>query len=487
MRAWNGRYGWRGRRSDLPNKLCMPAPNPKQRQALLARRRYVAYGGARGGGKSWFVRWKAVLLCLRYPGIKVLITRRTYRELYNNHIAPLVKLLGSMAVYNKSEKSFFFPNGSSIAFGYCDGDEDLGQYQGAEYDIWFADEAGQFREEWLVQMDACVRGANAFPKRTYYTLNPGGPSHGYFKRLFIDRRFRPDEHPEDYAFIQAKCTDNTALLKSQPEYLRALEKLPPKLRSAWLDGDWDVYEGQFFEDFRDVPEHYLDRRGTHVIEPFEIPEDWKLYRSFDWGYHRPFSCGWWAVDFDGVAYRILELYGCTGTPNEGLRWTPDRVFSEIHRIETEHRWLRGKRIIGVADPAIFAAETGESVAQTAARHQVYFQPGDHKRIPGWMQLHYRLQMDENGFPMLYVFRTCRDFIRTLPLLQYDAVKPEDVDTDGEDHAADEARYFCMSRPIRPRTRDAEARTLPGAYQALDISGESITSAKRRPGMEIINE
>ena len=312
----------------MPNKLVMPPPNPKQAQALRETHRYVGYGGARGGGKSWFVRWKAVLLCLRYPGIKILITRRTYKELFNNHIAPLCQLLAGIARYNKTEKLFRFPNGSTIAFGYCAAAADLGQYQGAEYDVWFADEAGQFREDWLTQIDACVRGVNPFPKRTYYTLNPGGPSHGYFKRLFLDRRFRPDEHPEDYTFIQALVSDNAALQRSQPEYLRALEKLPPKLRKAWLEGSWDVFDGQFFEEFRDDPAHYRDRRFTHVIEPFEIPAGWKLYRSFDWGYHRPFSCGWWAVDYDGVVYRILELYGCTGTPNEGVRWPPDQVFPE---------------------------------------------------------------------------------------------------------------------------------------------------------------
>ena len=314
-------------------------PNPKQALALREKHRYVGYGGARGGGKSWFVRWKAVLLCLRYPGIKVLITRRTYKELDNNHIQPLLQLLHGVANYNRSDKRFTFPNGSTISFGYCATDADLGQYQGAEYDVWFADEAGQFQEGWLTNIDACVRGANAFPKRTYYTLNPGGPSHAYFKRLFIDRRFTDDEHPEDYAFIQALVTDNKALMDKQPEYKRSLEKLPPKLREAWLNGSWDIYEGQFFEEFRDDPKHYKDRTYTHVIDPFEVPEGWTIYRSFDWGYNKPFSCGWWAVDYDGVLYRILELYGCTDTPNEGFKWPPEQVFAEIHRIEVEHRWL----------------------------------------------------------------------------------------------------------------------------------------------------
>lgn len=469
------------------NTLIMPDPNEKQAKALKLKNRYVAYGGARGGGKSWFVRWKAILLCLFFEGIKVLITRKTYKELFNNHIAPLLILLDGIARYNKTDKIFTFPNGSTIWFGYCAHDSDLGQYQGAEYDVWFADEAGQFQESWLVQIDACIRGANNFPKRTYYTLNPGGPSHGFFKRLFIDRNFKPEEHPEDYAFVQALVQDNTALMVQQPEYKRSLEKLPPKLRKAWLEGSWNIFEGQFFEDFIDDPQHYADRQFTHVIDPFEIPAGWKIYRSFDWGYHRPFSCGWWAVDYDGVAYRILELYGCDETPNEGIRWTPPQVFARIHEIETEHRWLTGKRIHGIADPAIWDAETGESIADVAAKHQVYFNRGDNKRIPGWMQVHYRLAFDENGFPQMYVFSNCKAFIRTIPLLQYDEHKPEDLDTDGEDHVADEVRYFCMSRPIKPRVpAEPDPWNNNPMKLFLNIDREDVKSTARKPGMEIID-
>ena len=467
--------------------LTMPEPNDKQKLALEETHRYVGYGGARGGGKSWFVRWKAILLCLAYPGIKILITRKTYRELLNNHIVPLLAMLHGIAVYNKSDKVFKFPNGSSIWFGYCANDGDLGQYQGAEYDVWFADEAGQFLEKWIADIDVCIRGANPFPKRTYFTLNPGGPSHGFFRRIFIDKRYTEDEHPEDYAFIQALVQDNKALMKMQPAYLRSLEKLPPKIRAAWLDGSWDVYEGQFFEDFFDRPDHYQDRQFTHVIEPFEIPNSWKIYRSFDWGYNKPFSCGWWAVDYDGVAYRILELYGCTKTPNEGVKRTPPQVFAEIHRIEAEHRWLAGKNIIGIADPAIWDAETGESIADVAAKHQVFFTPGDNKRIPGWMQVHYRLAFDENGFPQMYVFSNCKAFIRTIPLLQYDDHKPEDLDTDGEDHVADEVRYFCMSRPIKPvHAQIADTYQSTPMAMFLDIKKEDIRAASRRPRLEIID-
>ena len=395
------------------------------------------------------MRTKSKLLAFRYPGIKILIVRKTYKELQNNHIEQLTAELAGFAKYNRSDKMFRFPNGSTISFGYCANEGDLGQYQGAEYDVVFIDEAGQLQESWIRKINLCVRGTNGFPKRTYYTLNPGGPGHAYFKRVFVDRNFNPDEDPNDYFFIQAKVEDNKALMDTQPDYLRELENLPPTLRAAWKDGRWDVYEGQFFEDFRDVPEHYKDRRWTHVIEPFEIPDGWTICRSYDFGYGKPFSCAWWAVDYDGTIYRIMELYGCTRTPNEGVKWTPDKQFEEIHKTEMQHPWLKGKTIIGVADPAIWDASRGESVADTAARYGVFFTPGDNERIAGWMQCHYRLQFDEDGYPRMYVFNTCRAFIRTIPTLIYDEHRAEDLDTKMEDHVADEWRYFCMSRPVRP--------------------------------------
>jgi len=436
---------------------------PKQTLFLKDKHRHIAYGGARGGGKSWAVRTKSKLLAFRYPGIKILIVRKTYKELQNNHIEQLTAELAGFAKYNRSDKMFRFPNGSTIS--YCANEGDLGQYQGAEYDVVFIDEAGQLQESWIRKINLCVRGTNGFPKRTYYTLNPGGPGHAYFKRVFVDRNFNPDEDPDDYFFIQAKVEDNKALMDTQPDYLRELENLPPTLRAAWKDGRWDVYEGQFFEDFRDVPEHYKDRRWTHVIEPFEIPDGWTICRSYDFGYGKPFSCAWWAVDYDGTIYRIMELYGCTRTPNEGVKWTPDKQFEEIHKTEMQHPWLKGKTIIGVADPAIWDASRGESVADTAARYGVFFTPGDNERIAGWMQCHYRLQFDEDGYPRMYVFNTCRAFIRTIPTLIYDEHRAEDLDTKMEDHVADEWRYFCMSRPIKPIRAVKEQRIL---FDPLDM-------------------
>lgn len=437
-------------------------PNKKQKQFFKARAKYVAYGGARGGGKSWAVRVKASLLGLCFAGIKILIVRQTYEELQENHINYLINDLAGIATYKENKKKFIFQNGSTIKFGYCRNDKDLGQYQGAEFDVIFIDEACLLSEYQVKAITACMRGTNKFPKRTYYTLNPGGQSHGYFKRLFIDRKFEGKEKPENYEFIQALVTDNKALMETQPDYIDQLEALPHKLRLAWLYGRWDVFEGMFFEDFRtevDVmaadkigltpDEAYEQGRFTHVIKPFEPPADWKYYRSYDFGFGKPFSCGWWAVDYEGTAYRILEYYGCTDTPNEGIKIDPDEQFRNIAQIEREHPYLQGRKIHGVADPSIWDGSRGEPIIEKAEKYYLDFEKGENARVPGWMQVHYRFAFNQVGRAKMYFFENCKAAIRTLPLMMFDENKPEDLNTKLEDHAADEIRYFCMMNPIEP--------------------------------------
>ena len=414
---------------------------------------------------------KASLLCLKYPGIKCMIIRKTFPELQENHINPMCELLKCyhtdknerIASYNDSKKNITFPNGSRILFRYCDHEKDAERFQGTEVDILFIDEATHQSEEKMKKLTACVRGVNGFPKRIYLTCNPGSVGHAWVKRLFIDKRYDANENPDDYMFIQSLVTDNKALMESNPDYVKQLEALPPKLRKAWLEGDWNIFEGMFFEDFRDTPDLALchkagitpeqameQRRFTHVIEPFDIPRGWNIMRSYDFGYNKPFSLGYWAVDYDGVLYRILEIYGCTQTPDEGVKWSPDEQFKKISEFEREHPWLKGRKIVdSVADPAIWDVSRGESIAETAMRYGVYFTPGDNNRIPGWMQVHYRLQFDENGYPRMYVFSNCKAFRRTIPLMMFSETHPEDIDTKLEDHCPDEVRYMCMSKPIKP--------------------------------------
>lgn len=430
--------------------LQIPEPNAKQKRFLSAKVKHVGYGGARGGGKSWAVRTKAKLLALRYPGIKQLIVRRTYKELMGNHINILRTETLGIAKYNGTDKVLKFSNGSTIEFMYCARDSDLDALQGQEYDIIYLDEATQLSEYQMKAITACCRGVNDFPKRIYYTCNPGGQGHAYIKRVFIEKRYLPSENPEDYMFIQALVDDNTALMEAQPDYVEQLEALPNKLREAWRFGRWDVFEGQVFGEFVDDQEHYYDRVRTHVIAPFEIPEWWKIYRGFDWGYAKPFSVGWYAVDDKGVIYRIRELYGCTGEADRGVEWAVTKVAAKIRRIEETDIQLKGRKILGIADPAIWQENGGESIAETMGQYRVYFDKGDHARLPGKMQCHYRLMFDERGKPMFYVFNTCKNFIRTIPSLIYSETDVEDVDTKMEDHIYDEWRYVCMSRPIKPR-------------------------------------
>lgn len=427
-------------------------PNEKQELALLDHHRHIGYGGARGGGKSWFVRAKAVSLAYYYPGIKIKIIRRTFPELQENHIEPLCEMLKvgtpeAAASYNDGKKLMIFPNGSKIRFGYCNNDNDVRIYQGMESDIVFIDEATQFPEDWTKAIAASVRGVNDFPKRIYYTCNPGGVGHAYIKRIFIDKVYMPYEHPEDYSFIQALVYDNKALMESDPNYLRMLESQPEARRKAWMDGSWDSFEGQVFEEFRNLPEHYEDRIGTHVIDPFVIPGHWKIYRGLDWGYTKPFAVHWYAVDEDRRMYCIKEYYGCTREANTGVRLDPKEVAKTILEIEKTEPLLKDKHIIGIADPAIWGTQTGQSIAEMMEEMGVYHDKGDHNRLSGKMQCHYRLKFDDRGVPMFYTFSTCRHFIRTIPTLIYDETHVEDIDTDGEDHIYDEWRYVCMENPI----------------------------------------
>lgn len=428
------------------------------------------YGGAAGGGKSDALVIEATRQ-VHIPHYKGLILRKTFPQLTELIEKSLryYSVAFPDARYNASEHTWHFKSGAKIVFGSMQHSKDKLNYQGKAYDFIAFDELTHFTYDEYIYLSSRNR-ANGSGTRVYMrsTANPGGIGHGWVKERFItaaepmttiweavdiENQGVKETRYRSRIFVPSSVFDNKKLLENDPNYLTRLASLPEAEKKALLYGDWDSYSGQYFAEWRDNPEHYDDRQWTHVINPFKIPNHWKIYRSFDWGYNKPFSCGWWAVDTDGVAYRILELYGCTKTPNQGLKWNAKQVFEEIARIEREHEWLKDKNITGVADPAIFSADGGESIAETAQRCKVYFQPGDHQRIPGWMQLHYRLSFDDNGFPMMYIFKNCKAFIRTVPTLIYDDHKVEDLDTEGEDHIADETRYFCMMRPITPRVKE----------------------------------
>lgn len=437
----------------------------------------VLYGGAAGGGKSHAICWDAFLRCMRWPGTHAYLFRRTYPELEQTLIQKMLaivpKKLGQYRAYNHEMKLI---NGSVIHFCHLsDEGEGLLKYQGAEIHWLYFDELTHFTKpmyDYLRTRLRAVKSLGIVPC-VRSASNPGGPGHAWVKARFVDptdvgAKTYDDEITDEYSgkkhirtiqYIPATVKDNPHISN---DYEVELLRKPPKLRDALLYGNWDAFDGQAFPEFEDDPKHYEDQLWTHVISPFEIPLWWNRYVSFDHGYSRPYSFGVWAVDPDGRAYRYKELYGCKPKePNTGVMESPGEIAEKLADLLADE-FREGIRPTGIADPAIWDRSRGMSVEEQIRNvfGGVIFRKGDNTRLPGKMQLHERLKFDEDGRPMLYVFTTCRDFIRTIPSLVYDARKPEDIDTAGEDHVYDETRYFLMSRPIAPRKNVEKPKERP---------------------------
>lgn len=422
-------------------------PSERQREFFLSRARHTAYGGARGGGKSWAMRRKFILLALRYPGLNLLLLRRTLPELRENHLIPMQRELYGFAVYNSAERVFRFPNGSRIKLGYCDTMQDVYQYQGQEYAVIGLEEATHFTEEQMRFLTTCNRTTRKdFSPRMYYTCNPGNVGHAWVKRLFIDRLYAENENPNDYLFIPARIYDNKVLLEADPNYIRQLEALPEELRRAHLDGDWDVHAGQYFREFS---------RDRHVIEPFEIPSWWRRFRSMDWGYNDPCCVLWHAVDGENRVYTYRELYVRETRAGEVAAMVLElsRGESISYTVASPDMWQKRGAVLSGA-----GGFEGETLAELFTSSGLSLTPADNSRVPGWNRVRDFLAVAPDGRPNWLCFSDCRNLIRQLPALQFDQHNREDA-ADGDDHAPEALRYALMSRPHagrQPIIRKAKA-------------------------------
>ena len=445
------------------------SPTAKQRLFHGSQAFEVLYGGAAGGGKSYACVWDALLRCLKHPGTEAYLFRKTYKELEKNLIATARKIIPrELGDYSTANHTYKLKNGSTMWFCHCNYEEtDKLRYQGAEIHWLYIDELTHFQMDTYEYLRTRVRANKALGIRPVVrcTSNPGGPGHSWVKQRFVDSAPYGQIHAmpvrseilgktqmRTVQYIPALATDNPHITE---DYIFELEQKPPALRDALLLGNWDAFEGQAFPEWVNDPEHYRDRLYTHVIEPFDIPLHWPRYISFDYGYSRPFSCGVWAVGDRGEVYRYKEIYGCTGAANVGLKIPPGDIARMIEDGLRQER-LEGIRVFGVADPSIWDGSRGTSIYEQMRKISptLMFSAAENDRIPGKAQLHERLKFDRDGRPMMQVFTTCRDFIRTVPALCYDARNVEDIDTAGEDHIYDETRYFLMSRPLsgtRPET------------------------------------
>lgn len=445
-----------------------PQPGP-QVEAAICPADNIFFGGSKGGGKSDCVigrhlygaekyrdKWNGLIIRRKYKDLAEI--RRRFDELIREGL-PAIRVGG-----DQQTNFIRFRNGAQITLAAVQKLEQVDDYFGHQYTEISFDECTTFPffVKMVDKMKGSLRSPHGVPCQMFFTGNPGGSGHQQVKDFFKIGEVPPktpffDEIGESRVFIPSFLRDNRILWKKDPKYVKRLLSIQdPILKKAWLEGDWEIYLGQAF----------MFRKDRHVINPIPVPEHAPLYMTFDWGYAKPFSVGWWWVDFDNRLYRFAEWYGWNGTPDEGLRLTDEKIAEGI--IEREIKMgIRSKPIIRLCDPTCFNKKPdykgggqGPSTAEVFARYGIYLSPGDPSRELKIRQFRSRLAIpqDEKEMPMLVVYSTCTHFIRTIPSLCMDELNPEDIDTEQEDHVYDEATLICMARPISmvvPEARKSE--------------------------------
>lgn len=440
-------------------------PQPGPQTALIQCPIFeVFFGGARGGGKTESSLGDWLEHSSTYGEFAIGIFFRRKLVQLQEVIARSKQLFRPLgASYNEQKKEWRMPGGGRLKFAYLENDSDAEEYQGHNYTRVYIEEVTNFPSPSPInRLRGTLRSAVGVPTGMRLTGNPGGPGHNWVKARYIDpcpsgmkvitesTEVEIDGEAREVTlsrvFIPSKLTDNKLLIQNDPTYVLRLKQTgSEQLVRAWLNGDWSIIDGAFFDCFTES-RHVLPISLNRLIPPTAL-----RFRAFDWGSAKPFSCGWYAaadgtwgreeVGFNlpyGALLRYREWYGAKG-PNEGLKMQAPAVAQGILELE------RGERIrYGVADPSIFIQNGGPSIAELMFKN--FWHRGDNRRAPGWEAVRARL-IGENGLPMLYFSECCEAAIRTIPTLQHDSNKQEDLDTDGEDHAADEVRYACMSRPF----------------------------------------
>lgn len=413
-------------------------PTSRQLEFLQAtdKYKYPLYGGAKGGGKSYILRWGLIRKLVKWAkeghlGVRVGLFCENYPALKDRQITKIAKefpnwlgILSDSQIEGMSFKLRSQFGGGVIALRNLD---DPSKYASSEFAIAAVDELTKNKREVFDQLRSIVRWPKIENTGLWGGTNPGEIGHEWVKKLWIDKVFNLMEDPpaEQFFFIKSLPTDNP---HNAISYLDDLSKLPEKLRKAYWDGNWDVFEGQYFSEWD---------KEKHIINPFEIPSDWKRFRAYDHGRTAPACCLWFAIDYDGRVYCYREYYA--------IGQNVDQIALEINRLSEGEVYN-----YSVADPAIFAnigfvdKFGGQTIAESFARYGIQFSPASNRRVDGWNLMHQYLYWDIHKEPRLLFFNTCYNSVRTIPSLIHDDYRPEDVDTDGEDHSADTVRYFLAS-------------------------------------------
>ena len=410
----------------------------------------IGLGGARGPGKSHAVLSQVALDdCQRVPGLKVLFLRQTGTSARESFDDLVNKTLRGHIPYEKTQNSLRFVNGSRVILGGFKDERDIDKYVGIEYDLIVVEELTQLTAEKYEKLRGSLRTSKqGWRPRMYTSFNPGGIGHAFVKERYIIPSRELTE--TDTRFVPSTYKDNVAL---NPEYIEYLEGLQGDLGRAWREGDWDLFEGQYFAEWRNA---------KHVCEPFTIPDAWPKFLSIDpSGRNGITSCHWYTIDRDGRVYVYREHYATGMDMDEHARAIAKKSTDKDGNPEIYQ--------YGVIDSAAFAkagySETAYEIYQRAGVGVDYqLLPAAKERVIGWNLVHQFLRVDKptevnpSPQPMLQVFKTCGNMIRTIPTLQHDEHNPEDVDSKGEDHAADELRYILRT------FRDAKAPKLENAIE-----------------------
>lgn len=491
--------------SQVPRLVWTPQEGP-QKSLIDCPLSEVFFGGARGGGKTDGMLGKWAIKDARYgEGFNAIMFRRTTTS-SEDAVERSKQIYGPLGgKFNESKLRWRMPNGGRVSFRYLDKLADAQAYQGRNLTDAWVEEAGQYPSPMVIdRLFGVLRSSTGVPVQLVMTANPGGPGQHWLReryRLFpfpqgpkVHSRLLENGKKHYFAVIPSRISDNKIMTDADPEYVDRLHMVgSAALVKAWLEGDWSAVEGAFFDEWS---------TERHVVPPFPIPQDWMRFRSADWGSRSPFSVGWWAVATEdyhynrtaglfiprGAMVRYREWYGTGG------KLTAEQVGEGVVSREKGDP----KASYGVLDPAAFNEDGGPSIGERINRvlttaKRVPFRKADNARVAregamgGWDHMRARLigtarktgkgTVDwsaEGAAPMIFFFSTCTDTIRTIPTLQHDQDKAEDLDTTAEDHAADDVRYGCMSRPW---TRTPEAKPLPrdGWGDTESLNNESFMS------------
>lgn len=451
---------------------------PRQMQAVKeldsGKIKFLLYGGALGGGKSYFLRWCAVRLLMRYflkkqlTWVQVMLACEDYPSLKDRQTTKIARefpeWLGISVADHKDYGRCFILNpeygNGVICFRNLD---DASKYQSAEFAAILVDELTKNSYDTFTFLRTRLRWPGLTDVECQFIggTNPGGIGHGWCKQFWMDKLFptefiNPTDYREQFAYVPSKADDNPYL---DPGYWAMLDTLPLHMRKAFRDGDWNVFVGQAFQEWS---------APIHVVQPLPIPDNAPIYMTYDWGFGAPFAIGWWWVDADGRVYRFAEWYGWNGSPNQGLRLPDSEIAKGIKKKEKELGFIASNLRVRLAGPDCFQKRPdykgggqGPSTAEEFAKEKLFLSVGDPSRALKIRQFHERLKIpvdvdgQVNGLPMMLIYSTCEQFIRTIPIIVTHKNNVEEIDSTGEDHIFDEACHICMARPLSLRTPAAK--------------------------------